>query len=1060
MSGQGRPTRLWLVVAPVLVACLLRCPALGGPPPPVTADMAACASLTDVTFVDAEFGWAVGDRGVIWHTRNSGEHWHTQSSPVGCRLESVCFVDRHTGWAVGGWTHPYTHKSTGVVLQTRDSGRNWHLVERHLLPKLTGVRFLNAQTGVVWGAASALYSSGIWRTSDGGRTFTPQPGTSDGGWTAGDAAAAGEFVLAGPTGKTAIVQAGRISPSQAPQLGLRKPRRMRLRDDGIGLLVGDGGLALVTIDGGRQWHVPPQGPHPDMARHFDFAAADFVGQQAWIAGSPGTYVFHTADGGRTWQEHATGQPLPIYGLCFVDDHRGWAVGALGTILATQDSGRTWQRQKGGGTRVAALGLFGAADFVPLEALAQISANHGYLTAVETIGMPADNHSPMAETAWGDRVHDALVLAGASATAVHWRFPLGDDGIEPDARSILAAWDRAGTSDSLTHARQVLVRAIRQWRPDVVLTHGSPADDRDSFDALVQDLVLAAVRDAAQPQREAGRRPTTGLPLTELQLTGLQPWQVRRVLGGCAETSEADVVLTTSQLVPRLGRSLADQAAAARQLISVDTAPSPATLAFRKLTEDTPRFASSGSARGSSDFFSGMRPPPDAAARQPVSRVPITGMSSLRKQVQLRRNLEQLMAKSSEGQSDAARLGQIAYLVRELDPDAAAGLLHHLALHHQRVGEPELAAETFEWLVNRYGDHPLAESALLWLIRYYASGEMAWQLSRRSQVVVSQVSAENPLNRTLRFVTPVGGDWSAQNPGGIVRLPGAGSAAARQSSGSKDVEYAQARKAVVVANTIRGTLPSLAAEPAVGLPEAAAVRRLRRPAQAEPIYRRIAGATQDSAWWGCAQAELGANPQKAGPPPKMAAHCVRVTQRPMLDGKLKEACWQTAPPIDLRDSFDDQADCMSRILLARDDEYLYIAIECMRTVPDFSDEPPGVRPRDADLADKDRIDLLIDIDRDYATYYRLSIDERGFTSDTCWGDKSWNPQWYVAAAPDERAWIVEAAIPWRELAPEAPRRGERWAIGVQRTIPGVTFQSWTRPASIRGIPRGFGLLVFD
>jgi hypothetical protein len=34
------------------------------------------------------------------------------------------------------------------------------------------------------------------------------------------------------------------------------------------------------------------------------------------------------------------------------------------------------------------------------------------------------------------------------------------------------------------------------------------------------------------------------------------------------------------------------------------------------------------------------------------------------------------------------------------------------------------------------------------------------------------------------------------------------------------------------------------------------------------------------------------------------------------------------------------------------------------------------------------------------------------------------------------------------------------VGVQRTVPGVGFQSWSHPAGVKIRPEGFGLLVFE
>ena len=46
-------------------------------------------------------------------------------------------------------------------------------------------------------------------------------------------------------------------------------------------------------------------------------------------------------------------------------------------------------------------------------------------------------------------------------------------------------------------------------------------------------------------------------------------------------------------------------------------------------------------------------------------------------------------------------------------------------------------------------------------------------------------------------------------------------------------------------------------------------------------------------------------------------------------------------------------------------------------------------------------------------------------------------------------------------PVPPVKGrDAWAVGVQRTIPGVGFQSWSAPASTQVTPEGFGYLIFE
>jgi len=179
----------------------------------------------------------------------------------------------------------------------------------------------------------------------------------------------------------------------------------------------------------------------------------------------------------------------------------------------------------------------------------------------------------------------------------------------------------------------------------------------------------------------------------------------------------------------------------------------------------------------------------------------------------------------------------------------------------------------------------------------------------------------------------------------------------------------------------------------------------------------------------------------------------------LDGRLDDPCWLAAAKVELHSSQRDDAEWGAIAMLAYDDEFLYIGISCTRAEGfkyATSDEP---RPRDADLADQDRVELLIDVDRDFATYYQLVVDCRGWTAESCWRDKSWNPNWFVASAEIDGAWTAEAAIALSELTDQQTLAKKTWALGIQRIIPGVGFQSWTTPAASTIAPEGFGYVIF-
>ena len=158
---------------------------------------------------------------------------------------------------------------------------------------------------------------------------------------------------------------------------------------------------------------------------------------------------------------------------------------------------------------------------------------------------------------------------------------------------------------------------------------------------------------------------------------------------------------------------------------------------------------------------------------------------------------------------------------------------------------------------------------------------------------------------------------------------------------------------------------------------------------------------------------------------------------------------------------DDADWPATARIACDAQFLYLAVRCRQAQGADYTPAKTPRPRQADLSAHDHIDLLLSPDRDYTSYYRLSIDHRGWVNSGCWNKAPWQPTCYVAAGAHDGNWIVEAAIPWDQMVdhPSAGRR-QPWAVNIQRTVPGAGFQSWSSPASVAIQPEGLGLLLFD
>ena len=118
------------------------------------------SSLADVSAVDANTAWAVGVTGEIRYTTNAGTTWTGQTSGTTDNLRDVSAVDANTAWAVG---------DSGTILYTTNAGTTWTAQTTPTTNILYGVSAVDANTAWVSGAGGT-----ILYTTDAGTTWTAQ----------------------------------------------------------------------------------------------------------------------------------------------------------------------------------------------------------------------------------------------------------------------------------------------------------------------------------------------------------------------------------------------------------------------------------------------------------------------------------------------------------------------------------------------------------------------------------------------------------------------------------------------------------------------------------------------------------------------------------------------------------------------------------------------------------------------------------------------------------------------------------------------------------------------
>jgi len=288
-------------------------------------------------FADTLKGWIVG-AGYILETTDGGENWTENETKV--ELLKVRLVTNNntltdrSGWIVGGY---------GSIYRTIDTGENW-VTQREEKYSFKSVYFLNENTGWAVGEKGVIFHS-----EDGGRNWFKQNQNDSLSFSSVYAIDNQNVFVVGSIIKgnwPAYTSDGIIlRSSDAGQNWTRKTfdtlsvfNSIVFINDSTGWIAGSG--LLKTNDSGITWN------KITSDTNLPTKEIQFINEEiGWGSYTGGGVLLKTVDGGKKWNKQLVDSSFSMYSFHFINTNMGWAVGDINqerkNIYSTKDGGEHW-----------------------------------------------------------------------------------------------------------------------------------------------------------------------------------------------------------------------------------------------------------------------------------------------------------------------------------------------------------------------------------------------------------------------------------------------------------------------------------------------------------------------------------------------------------------------------------------------------------------------------------------------------------------------------------------------------------------------------------------------
>ncbi len=329
LMGHIQPLKRILAAIAVVLLCMgcTQVPSLSSNPWR-EIDLPTDSTFADLAFTDdLQHGWLVGTKETLFETTDGGNTWEKRTLDLG--EEKVSFTgvsfSGQEGWVTG---------RPSILLHTNDGGTNWSRIP--LSAKLPGTPY----DIVALGADSAEMVTdlgAIYKTTDGGKHWKALVEGAVGVARTIERSEDGRYIAVSSRGNFySTWQPGDSEWTPHNRNSSRRLQSMGFAEEGKKLwLLGRGGLVQFgdreKPDEDDAWSEPiyPQDRNSLGLLHIAYRTPS----ELWAVGGSGT-VLTSNDGGKTWLQDRDLENIPtnFYRVVFLNPEKGFILGQEGVIL--------------------------------------------------------------------------------------------------------------------------------------------------------------------------------------------------------------------------------------------------------------------------------------------------------------------------------------------------------------------------------------------------------------------------------------------------------------------------------------------------------------------------------------------------------------------------------------------------------------------------------------------------------------------------------------------------------------------------------------------------------